>query len=110
MTMRVQLLSFGDCPHAPIARDLLLRTLDTFDARAHVEEIDTASPNTPEHLRGWGSPTILIDGVDLESATTHNGVCCRLYRDAEGRSRGAPSEQLIRDAITRAMTGHPREG
>ena len=108
--MRVQLLTFGDCPNAPVARDLLVRTLDSFGAPAHVEEVDTSSPNTPEHLRGWGSPTILIDGVDVEGAAAHGGDCCRLYRNAEGRTGNAPSEQLIRAAITRANAGHPGEG
>jgi hypothetical protein len=56
-----------------------------------IDEIDTTAVMTPEHLRGWASPTVLIDGADLEGRAGPDGGGCRLYG-----GRGAPpSVELI---------------
>ena len=50
-----------------------------------------------------GSPTVRIDGLDIEPSArqrTAFGMMCRTY---EGGG-GVPSEDLIRNAITRAAT------
>jgi hypothetical protein len=68
-----------------------------------IEEVDTTSPETPEPLRTWGSPTILIDGRDVGGEESPRGAGCRLYRDEEGRHRGTPSESLLRSALHRTV-------
>jgi mercuric ion transport protein len=98
--MKVQLLYFPGCPNVDAARDVLRRAL--VGRRAIVQEIDTTATSTPERLRGWGSPTILVDGIDVADEKP-SGQCCRLYLGAE--VRGAPSEAVIRAALDRAR-GH----
>lgn len=50
-------------------------------------------------LRFPGSPTIRINGRDIEPQETASyGLMCRLYTDGSG----APSHQRLRDAIRRA--------
>jgi hypothetical protein len=93
--MKVQLLYFSGCPHVEGAREVLHRLLGDLA----VEEIDTGAPHAPEHLRGWGSPTILVDGVDVAGGEP-DGSCCRLYPD--GSTRGVPSDDAIRAALARA--------
>ncbi|MFF3689700.1 hypothetical protein [Streptomyces sp. NPDC002187] len=47
-----------------------------------------------------GSPTILLDGVDLfapDGAVA--SVSCRLYRDADGAVAGAPNVAALREAL-----------
>ena len=43
------------------------------------EEIDILDPATPEELRGWGSPTILLDGADITGQPKGDDVGCRVY-------------------------------
>ena len=98
-TVRVQLLTFPGCPNAEAAREVLRSALASSRIRATVEEADTTSPNTPEPLRGWGSPTILINGMDIEGLAVPSNTGCRLYRDASGRLGGTPPEETILGAL-----------
>ena len=103
--MKVQLLSFPGCPNADAARAALHRALATARVKAEFEEIDTTAPHTPYHLRGWGSPTILIDGMDIVGETTPSGASCRLYREPDGHAGGTPPAALIRAALARTSRG-----
>jgi hypothetical protein len=98
--MKVQLLYFPGCPNVEAAREQLRRVVAD---RATIDEIDTTAPDTPASLRGWGSPTILVDGIDVAGGEP-SGSCCRLYPG--GDVRGAPSETAIRAALDRAGTRH----
>jgi len=98
--MKIQLLSFPGCPNAGAAREALRRTLAARGIDTPVEEVDTSSPATPGHLRGWGSPTVLIDGVDVGGERSPGGASCRLYRGGAGRIQGTPPVALIEAALT----------
>jgi hypothetical protein len=107
--MLIQLLYFPGCPHIEATRKALRDVLaELTEYPDEVLEVDVTARETPEHLRGWGSPTILIDGVDIEGASP-NGASCRVYRSSDGG--GAPSGALIRAGLLRAAAsldkGHP---
>ena len=98
----VQLLYFPDCPNVGAARKMLAQALSQLEDAPFVAEIDVSDPVTPPHLRGWGSPTILVDGADV--AGDHpSEACCRLYPKSE--ERGAPPLALIEAALLRARRG-----
>lgn len=89
--MKIQLLSFPGCPTAGPTRAALVEAMGRAGVSVPIEEIDTTAATTPEYLRGWASPTVLIDGVDLEGRRGPDGGGCRLYG-----GRGAPpSVELI---------------
>ena len=94
--MRVQLLSFPGCPNADAAREALRRVLADRELPPNFEEIDVSAPDTPEQLRNWGSPTILVDGTDVADEGPA-GLSCRLY--ANDTHRGVPSDEMIRRAL-----------
>ena len=94
-TLRIQLLSHPGCPNATEAHGRLLEALVIAGATAEIEEIDTMSEATPDTLRGWGSPTILVDGKDVAGENPTGGARCRLYRGADGEPSGAPSVSLL---------------
>jgi len=99
--MRIQLLYFVGCPHVDATRRVLRAALEEAGVgEVVVEEFDVESPSTPPELRGWGSPTILIDGMDLAGERLPSGLSCRLY-NAEG-SAGVPSQKLIEERLRRA--------
>ena len=89
--MKVQFLYFPDCPNHEAAREALRRCMAALEIPPDFEDIDVTAPDVPEELRSWGSPTILVNGVDVSGVTaTQAGSSCRLY----GAS-GVPSDEQI---------------
>jgi hypothetical protein len=87
----IELVYFDGCPNADQARANLRAALDGGAWR----EWNLTSPDTPERLRRYGSPTVLIDGRDVtgEGGTTSGAMACR--------ADGAPSPDVIRDGLGR---------
>ncbi len=95
--MKLQLLYFPGCPNIELARSSAKSVLRDFP-RAEFEEVDVTDASTPESLRIWGSPTLLVNGKDVTGAEP-TGTCCRLYDDHQRESRGVPSAKVIRRAL-----------
>jgi hypothetical protein len=81
MTCQIQFLSFDGCP---LAEGTLKRLNDAIEQAelvdlCDVEHIDIMSPGTPETLRRWGSPTILMDGKELTGQAPGDAAGCRIY-------------------------------
>jgi len=81
--MTVQLLVFDGCPLAEPARQNLMEALAACDIEAF-EEIDILDPASPEELRGLGSPTILVNGLDVSGNQKGDSVSCRVYGTPDG--------------------------
>ncbi len=75
---KVQLLIFESCPLADAARRSLRQALAEVGVSDY-EQVDLLAPETPEDLRGWGSPTILIEGRELMGGSKGEGIGCRVY-------------------------------
>jgi len=105
--MTIQLLSFPGCPYADAARDALRRALIAYGLPQDFDEVDVTAPNTPERLRAWGSPTILVNGRDVAGASS-TGPGCRVYDGAPEGLRGVPPDALIRAALDDARRRRPR--
>ncbi|HEY3586411.1 MAG TPA: hypothetical protein VGK85_04635 [Myxococcaceae bacterium] len=102
--MRVQLLFFEGCPHVDATRRVLRQALESAGlGEVALEQIDVDAASMPADFRDWGSPTILIDGVDIAGERGPSGRSCRLYGNA-GQA-GVPSKQLIEEQLRRAA-GH----
>lgn len=97
----VELLYFPECPNVPAAREQLRRALAVFGAPSKWTEIDVTVESAPAHARGYGSPTILVDGKDVTGAVPGDGSSCRIYADSD--VRGAPPL----DAIVAALRASP---
>lgn len=94
--MKIQLLHFRGCPHVDAARAALRDALAAEHVGTLIEEVDVEDPAVPAWARGWGSPTILIDGQDVAGQQPSGSACCRLY------AGGAPSVEAIRARIAAA--------
>lgn len=95
--MKIQLLSFPGCPNAQPALHALREAMAVDKVGDTIEEIDVSRPEAPAWVKGWGSPTILIDDVDVTGETrSPSEASCRLYRG------GAPSVAQIRARIAAA--------
>ncbi|MBI2391223.1 MAG: hypothetical protein HYV09_16660 [Deltaproteobacteria bacterium] len=82
------------CPNVRAARANLVRAFSEAGLPATWREVDRDAADTPSWLRGFGSPTIVIDGEDVGGAPPADGASCRLYEDG-GRLVGAPSVERI---------------
>jgi mercuric ion transport protein len=92
--MKIHLLHFQGCPNVDAARKALREALVAEQLGTPIEELDVEDPAAPAWARGWGSPTILIDGQDVAGQQPSGSSCCRLYAD------GAPSVESIRARIS----------
>lgn len=69
------------CPNVKAARSNLMRAFSRAGISARWQEHQIGSPDAPAHVRGFGSPTILVDGVDVAGQAPNVEDCCRVYPD-----------------------------
>jgi hypothetical protein len=98
-TPRVVLVYEASCPHVDAARANVRAALAArgLPPSSYAEQRSDAS-DAPEWARALGSPSVLVDGVDVEAAPGAGG-CCRVYRDANGGRASAPSTEAIVRAL-----------
>lgn len=95
MIHRVELIYDDDCPNAGLARERLKEALARSGLMVAPTEWLRTSPGTPEHVRGWGSPTILVDGRDVAGQQPSESPTCRIYPNPRGGFDRAPSLEQI---------------
>jgi hypothetical protein len=99
--MNVTLQYFEACPSWRVAADHLKTMQSEFDLTVVHELVET--PEAAEQARFHGSPSFVMNGVDLFSATDANvGFACRVYQTPDGPA-GSPTIDQIRTALTRAV-------
>jgi predicted Zn-dependent protease len=104
-TPDVELLWWEGCPSTERALGELREALSDVglaDVEVRVREIRT---DADAREAGFvGSPTILIDGVDLAPAADDEaiGLSCRVYRRRDGGVSPTPDPDDLREALRRA--------
>jgi hypothetical protein len=100
-SMIVELLYFDGCPHA----EALLSRVRGLMAEAGVKEPvqlrRVASAHDAVRERFLGSPTLRINGRDVEPGADDRddyGLKCRIYRTPDGIA-GIPADHWIHDAL-----------
>jgi len=100
--MIVELVYDNACPNVKVARARLLEAFQLAGLPPIWHEWDTSRPETPENLRHFGSPTILVEGKDVsESSDRTAGSSCRLYATRKGYE-SAPAVTQIAGALCSA--------
>ena len=102
--MRVEVLYFDGCPNHEELVPRLRRLLREAAVDAHVELRRVPDEVAAESERFLGSPTVRIDGRDVEPGAerrTDFGLKCRLYRTERGFS-GLPEDDWILAAVRTA--------
>ncbi len=103
--MRIELLFWAGCPSHPTAlaelREAMVEVaLDP--STVLVREVETQSEAALERFAG--SPTILIDGVDVQPLGEEPvGLTCRIYHRRDGRISPTPDPADVRDALLAAQ-------
>ena len=102
---RVELLYFDGCPNQEAARALVERIATELAIEADMDLVEIANANAAVQLRFLGSPTVRVDGLDVEPGAEERpdfSLACRVYRTDEGLA-GQPDPAWIRDALTRSQ-------
>jgi hypothetical protein len=105
--MHVELLFWDGCPSHPRAlADLRAAMIDLGLDPITVEVTEIDTHEQAAHERFVGSPTIRIDGVDVQpTGEEPYGLACRVYHRRDGRISPTPDPTDVRDAL-RAATAH----
>lgn len=114
---KVELLIDPDCPNIDVARRAITAALRRAGLEEAWSELRVGAADLPEHARGYGSPTVFVDGAETSGAAPGDGNSCRVYADEDGLS-GTPRvvdiERALREArppqVSRALAAAPALG
>jgi hypothetical protein len=104
----VELLWWEGCPSTDRALSDLREALADMGIGTEVVMREIRTDDEAEAARFTGSPTILIDGVELMAALGRGaedepaGLNCRVYVRRDGRVSPTPDPQDLRDALRAA--------
>lgn len=99
--MKIEVLYVPNCPNHVQALQRLREILPVESFQENVCEVLVEDIETAHSLKFPGSPTIRINGKDVEPQSEKGakfGLMCRLYSDGSG----APSKKRLRAAIALA--------
>jgi hypothetical protein len=97
-SVKVELLYWAGCPSYPEVRELLEDVLED-STKFELREVKTQED--AEVLHFPGSPTIRVDGVDIdpEGALSRPALACRIYHLANGAVSPVPSREMVESAV-----------
>lgn len=98
--MRVEVLYFEGCPNYVAAADRLRTVLLAEGLPGEISEIEVKDESTARALKFFGSPTIRVNGLDIDAGSRsirETGFACRCYPG------GLPSVEMIRTALKEAL-------
>ena len=104
--MKIEFLWFSGCPSHQVARHLLADAMASQGITASVDDVDATDIAIAKRLKFPGSPTIRVNGVDIDPGYSDPGDYtprCRLYLTSAGL-QGLPERRWIEDALQNALT------
>src|SRR5216684_2410161 len=99
--MKIEILYFYGCPNHGPTLERVKEALRQEGLAADIVEVDVENDATSQSVGFLGSPSVRIDGLDIEPSVRHLkpfGMMCRTYPEA-GRQVGLPPLELIRAAL-----------
>ena len=97
--MKVEVFYFEGCPNHKPASERVLGIIREEGFSANISEIEVPDEAAAKEIGFLGSPTILVNGVDIEPASrtaTGGSFACRCYPG------GLPPVEMIRAALREA--------
>lgn len=98
--MKVEILYFEGCPNHSSALEMVRRILDREMIDAEVLAIEVPDEKTAEALRFLGSPSVRVDGAEIEPGREDDSPFygCRTYT-VDGKTTGVPPETWLVDSL-----------
>jgi len=97
--MKIEILYFEGCPNYLPTVERIRTVLTREGLPAEVVEIEVKDDSAAKALKFFGSPTIRVNGLDIEARSrdlSETGFACRYY------GGGLPSEEMIQAAVREA--------
>jgi len=102
--MEIRFLYSEDCPSHDEALQRLRQAVTEEGIHARIEVIRVDTEEQAVELKFSGSPTIYVDGRDIDPPTEPRyALSCRAYRLEDGRISPLPSLLMIHRALKSAM-------
>lgn len=100
--MRIEVFFWEGCPSHPEALALLREVIEEQGIVATIALREIFTHEEAVDLRFPGSPTIRVDGVDIDlaGAAAPPSLTCRVYRLPDGRPSPVPSREQLEEALT----------
>ncbi len=98
----IEILYFDGCPNHELTLDLAREVVGELGLEAEIREVRVESPEDAERERFLGSPSVRVDGKDIEPAArgkTDFALSCRLYGES-----GVPPRELLVAALKEGRT------
>lgn len=95
--MKIELLYFKGCPHYLPTLELVNEVVRDLRVEADISFLEVHTSDDAKRLRFLGSPTIHVNGEDVEPLArvrVDYGMSCRLYG-----SSGIPPRHLVEAAL-----------
>ncbi len=96
----IEILFFDSCPNHEPTMDLAREVLSELGLEAEIREVPVETAEDAETHRFVGSPTVRVNGQDIEPKAqlrTDFALSCRMYE-----SGGVPPKELLVDALREA--------
>lgn len=111
-SVAVELLTFEGCPNAEPALASVRETASRLGIRIELRTVDVSDSAAAQRERFLGSPTVRVEGRDVEPAAEKRNdfaLGCRVYRTDDGIT-GIPPERWLREALARAGASRGEPG
>jgi hypothetical protein len=99
--MKVEVLYFKGCPNHIPAMEIVREALNSLDRHDEIHEVEIRTQAEAEAIGFVGSPSIRINGSDIElwaCTAKEFGLSCRTYVSGSHYG-GVPSRELLRRSI-----------
>ena len=96
--MQIDILYFEGCPHHIPTVERVKQIVAEMGLTIPVTEVQITTPEEAQQRRFLGSPTVLVDGVDIDpdaQQRASDGLSCRVYPGVAG----LPPDEMIRAAL-----------
>ena len=97
----IELFYWRGCPSHPEAKSLIEQILAELGRDDEIVMTEVTSDDQAELLRFPGSPTIRVDGRDVDpvGASARPALTCRIYHLPDGRVSPIPSRDQLEAAL-----------
>lgn len=105
--MKVSILYFDGCPNHTSTVERVRSFVADLGLDVEVEELQVTGPDDAARLCFLGSPTVQVDGLDIEPAArtrTDFAMSCRLYNTPDG----IPSASMLAEALAIGVAEPPQ--
>jgi len=103
--MKIEVLYISECPNRSPAVETIREILREYQLPQQITEIKVTDLAQALGLDFPGSPTIRVNGKDVEPnlpELNSHGLTCRTYL-AEGKPQGVPKREWIHNAVVAAL-------